>query len=223
MDKTKIAVNVFNKNAQLYQNKFMDVDLYADTFDFFCNAIAKENAELLELACGPGNITKYLLNKRPDLKILGTDLAPNMIALAKINNPTAEFQLMDCRDLGITGKKPARQSGGIYTAGGYDAIMCGFCLPYLSKEESIKLIQDASTILNPEGVLYLSTMEDDYEKSGFKKGSTGEEIFMHYHQVDYLSAALTENNFKILKLQRKHSIMTDGTEVVDLILISGRY
>lgn len=207
MDKTKIAVEVFNKNASLYQDKFMDVDLYGDTFDFFCNHITKENPDILELACGPGNITNYLLKKRPDLKILGTDLAPNMIALAKINNPKAEFQLMDCRDIGMIDKKQ-------------DAIMCGFCLPYLSKEEAIKLIHDASKLLKPKGILYLSTMEDDYNKSGFKKGSTGEEIYMHYHQADYLTNALKENHFKIINLQRKNYPAADGTTITDLILIA---
>ena len=35
MDKNKIAVGVFDKLATLYQEKFMDVNLYSDTFDFF--------------------------------------------------------------------------------------------------------------------------------------------------------------------------------------------
>lgn len=207
VDKTKIAVDVFNKHAEKYQDKFMDVSLYGDTFDFFCNNIENKNAEILELACGPGNITKYLLNKRPDLKILGTDLAPNMIDLAAINNPTAAFQIMDCRDIGKMNKK-------------FDGIMCGFCLPYLSKEETIKLITDASKILKPKGVLYLSTMEDDYSKSGFKKGSAGDEIFMHYHKTDYLTNALTENNFKIINLKRQDYPETDGTITIDLIIIA---
>ena len=48
MDKNKIAVNVFDKLATLYQEKFMDVNLYGDTFDFFCDIIEKQNAELLK-------------------------------------------------------------------------------------------------------------------------------------------------------------------------------
>ncbi len=207
MDKTKIAVNIFNKYASDYQNKFMDVNMYANTFDFFCDNIKNKNAEILELACGPGNITKYLLNKRNDFKILSTDLAPNMIELAKINNPQAEFQLMDCRDICKLEKK-------------YDGIMCGFCFPYLSKEEAIKFICDASKILKPNGLLYISTMEDDYNKSGLKKGSQGDEIFMHYHQADYLTEALKNNHFEILNLDRKNSISTDGTETIDLIMIA---
>jgi trans-aconitate methyltransferase len=61
--------------------------------------ITKQDADILELACGPGNITQYIISKRSDFKILGTDLAPNMIELAKINNPSAQFQLLDSRDI----------------------------------------------------------------------------------------------------------------------------
>jgi ubiquinone/menaquinone biosynthesis C-methylase UbiE len=208
MDKTKVAVRVFNKRANLYQEKFMDVSLYNDTFDLFCDKITKENASILELACGPGNITKYLLNKRPDLKILGIDLAPNMLELAKINNPAAEFKLMDCRDIGTINKK-------------YDAIMCGFCLPYLSKEGAVKLIGDASKILESKGLIYISTMEDDYHKSGIRRGSYGDEIYIHFHQADYLADALIENNFKLIEIQRKDFLNPDGTTTIDLILIAG--
>jgi ubiquinone/menaquinone biosynthesis C-methylase UbiE len=207
MDKNQIAVSVFNKLASLYQDKFMDVSLYADSLDFFCDSIKKENAEVLELACGPGNITKYLLSRRPDFKIKGTDLAPNMIDLAKVNNPTAEFDVMDCRNIGSIGKK-------------YDATMCGFCLPYMNKEETIKLIADASELLKPGGIFYLSTMEDEYERSGFKKGSTGDEVFMHYYSADFLSAVLKENNFKIMHLSRKEYPEKDGAKTIDLIIIA---
>ena len=207
MDRNKIAVDVFNKHASSYQDKFMDVNLYGETFDLFCQAIKKEHADILELACGPGNITKYLLERRTDFKLLATDLSLNMIKLAKANNPTAEVQLMDGRDIIGLGKK-------------YDGIMCGFFLPYLSKEDAIKLICDAAKVLNPKGLLYISTMEDDYRKSGLKKGSQGDEIFMHYHQADYLIAALEESNFSILKLDRKEYPAPNGTKTTDIILIA---
>ncbi len=201
------TAKVFNKWAKEYQEKFMDVHAYAQTFDFFCNAIKKQNAEILELACGPGNITKHLLSKRPDFKILGTDLAPKMLDLAKLNNPNAQFEIMDAKDIGKLKHK-------------YDAVMCGFCLPYLSKEEAVQLILDASNILNADGLIYISTMEDDYNKSGFKKGSKGDEIFMYFHQADYLSNALTNNSFEILDLQRIKSELTNGDVVIDLVLIA---
>lgn len=207
MDKNKIAVDVFNKLADLYQSKFMDVSIYHDTFDVFCNAIKKKDAKVLELACGPGNITKYLLTKRPDFKLLGTDLAPNMLELAKVNNPQAQFALMDARLIVVLEEK-------------HDALMCGFILPYMSKEEAEKMIMDASKILNQGGVIYISTMEDDYSKSGYKKGSTGDEIYMYFHQADYLIAALKKYGFEIIEEQRKIYQMQENVDTVDLILIA---
>lgn len=207
MDKNKQAIDVFNKLAKVYQDKFMDVSLYHDSFDVFCSHIKKEKPSVLELACGPGNITQYLLKKRPDLTILGTDLAPNMIELAKINNPQASFQLLDSRAITTLNKK-------------YDAIMCGFCLPYLSKEEAIQLIADAAKILTSDGVIYISTMEDDYSKSDYKKGSSGDELFMHFHEGDYLTDALRANGFKHIDIKRQNYPTTDGSKVTDLIIIA---
>ena len=206
MDQTKVAVSVFNKLAQAYQDKFMDVSLYHNSFDIFCQNIKKENASVLELACGPGNITQYLLEKRPDLKILGTDLAPNMIELAKKNNPDAEFDLLDFREMKSLGKT-------------FDAILCGFGLPYLSKKEALEFIADSGQILNTGGVLYISTMEDDNTKSRFQKGSSGDEVFMNYHEASYLSEAMENNGFSIIDLQRKNYIHNEQ-DTTDLIIIA---
>ena len=79
MDKYEETFETWDKVAYLYQEKFMDLDLYNETYDFICNSILKDNARILDVGCGPGNITKYLLSKRPDFDILGIDISPNMI------------------------------------------------------------------------------------------------------------------------------------------------
>ena len=206
MDKAQNAVDVFNLRANDYAEKFMDTSLYHDTFNLYC-AQLKNGASLLEIACGPGNITKYLLGKRPDLKILGTDLAPNMTALAQKNNPTAEFCLLDSRKISELKKK-------------FDGIMCGFGFPYLSKEEAIKFITDSKTVLKEKGVLYISTMEDNYSKSGIHTSSKGDRMFLHYHEAAYLTEALRKNDFNILNVQRKIYEDGNGSEVRDLIIIA---
>ncbi|KQC00213.1 trans-aconitate 2-methyltransferase [Pedobacter sp. Hv1] len=207
MDNNEFAASIFNKLAKEYQDKFMDVALYGDTFDFFCDHVEVQDAQILEIACGPGNITKYLLSKRPELKILGIDLAPNMIALAEINNPQAQFQVMDCRNIASIDQK-------------FDGIMCGFCLPYLSKAETVQLIADASSLLKTNGLLYLSTMEDDYSTSGLRKGSAGDEVYMHYYRADDLIPMLQQHYFEVLNLTRKDFPTTDGSQVTDLIIIA---
>ncbi|MEV4886362.1 class I SAM-dependent methyltransferase [Chitinophaga ginsengisegetis] len=208
MDKLQMAINVFNKRAVQYQDKFMDVALYRDSFDLFCNSIPKQRAAVLEIACGPGNITRYLLEKRPGFHLLGIDLAPNMLELARSNNPQAEFMLMDGRDILRLNKL-------------FDGIMCGFCLPYLSREEAVKMIGDAARLLLPGGIFYISTMEDDYARSGFQRSGASDELYMYYHQADYLVNALNANGFKIMDIQRKQYPAADGSTTTDLIIIAG--
>jgi len=132
-----------------------------------------------------------------------------MNRLAKINNPKADFLLMDCRDIEMLGRK-------------FDAIMCGFCMPYLSKEECRKLIADTSKLLNPNGLLYFSTMEDDYDKSGFETTSFSgpDQVYIYYHQADYLMDCLTDNRFQIIEMQRKDCPEPDGTFFTDMIFIA---
>lgn len=202
-----MAVDVFDNNAKAYQEKFMNVDLYNESLDVFCDAVKTTNAAILELACGPGNITRYLLNRRPDFKITGTDLAVNMLELAKSNNPSATFQLMDCRDLHKIKNK-------------YDGIVCGFCLPYVSREEAIKMIHDGAKILNPGGVLYLSTMEDDYSKSGLETTPAGNQLFMHYHEAGYLTETLKKEGYEIIHVDRKEYTDAAGKPVKDLMLVA---
>ncbi|MBK9737451.1 MAG: class I SAM-dependent methyltransferase [Saprospiraceae bacterium] len=182
MDKNKETNETWNKVAKLYQNKFMDLDLYNDTYDFICHTILKENAKILDIACGPGNITKYLLSKRPDFDIFGIDYAPNMIALAKKNNPTASFALMDSGQIGEIKTK-------------FDGIVCGFCLPYLSQTDCKKLITDSYSLLNENGLIYLSFVSGDPKKSGFQVGSSGDRTYFYFHNVDDLIEQLVVSKF----------------------------
>ena len=206
MDKYRITIETYNKSAKNFQDKFMNMDLYNDTYDRFCDMIHKRDADIFEIACGPGNITKYLLTKRPDFRITAIDLSPKMIELAKINNPAVNFQIMDCRKIGVIEKK-------------FDAIMCGFCLPYLSREESEKLINDSYRLLNSNGVIYISTMEGDFEKSGFETTSfSGEgKVYVHYHQADYLQNRLLKSGFEDIELQCKDYPEPDGSFTTDMI------
>jgi 2-polyprenyl-3-methyl-5-hydroxy-6-metoxy-1,4-benzoquinol methylase len=186
VDSYKETFNTWNKVASLYQDMFMDLDLYNDTYDYFINSISKNNAKILEIGCGPGNITKYLLSKRPDLDILGTDIAPNMIELAKKNNPSANFRILDCRQIDDLTTK-------------YDGIICGFCLPYLSYTDSIKLISNCCKLLKENGPLYLSFVEGDPNKSDFIAGSSGDRTFFYFHKLDELTEELSKNFFTEIK------------------------
>ena len=198
MDNYQRTFQTWDKVASIYQDKFMDMDLYNDTYDIFCRLVEIVNPKIFEIGCGPGNITKYMLGKRPDFKIEAIDTSPNMVKLAKENNPTANFTVMDCRKID-------------QHTSTFDGIICGFCMPYLSKEDCIKLIRDCSAMLNHGGIFYFSTIENDYDQSAFEPSSDGQHtMFVYYHQEDYLVSALKENNFELVELIRKNYPKNEG-------------
>lgn len=208
MDNYKKTFETWDKVAQQYQDKFMDMDLYNDTYDIFCRLVAKQQAQVFEIGCGPGNITKYILSKRPGFRILAIDTAPNMIRLAKENNPSADFKVMDCREIDKLDLK-------------FDAVICGFCMPYLSKDDCAKLIKDCSSLLNNNGILYFSTIENDHDKSNYETSSDGQHhMFVYYHQENYLREYLEENNFDVAELIRKTFPKNDGTISTHIIFIA---
>lgn len=207
-DPYKLNRDTYNSLAEQYQEKFMNWDGYHKTYDTFLKALKPEQTLLLEIGCGPGNVTRYLLDKRPNLKIHGIDIAPNMISLAEKNNPQACYEVMDSRNIDSLKRK-------------YDSVMIGFCTPYINKEDTLKLIKDAGELMNTQGILYLSTMEDDYSKSGIK-GSPNHDakVFIYYHELDYLKQSLVSNGFEVIHEIRQEYKEQEGSISTDLFLIA---
>jgi predicted TPR repeat methyltransferase len=207
MDSYKETFETWNKVASLYQDKFMHLDLYNETYDLVLKALTQENAGILEIGCGPGNITKYLLSKRPDLKIFGIDIAPKMVALAETNNPTARFEVMDSRQIGKLNTK-------------YDGIIAGFCLPYLSDDDCQKLITDSIQLLNENGLLYLSFVEGNPVNSGFQVSSGGDRVYFYYHNLQELIQLLKKNQFEEIQVIKVSYLKSEKDKDLHTIVIA---
>ncbi|WP_240614673.1 class I SAM-dependent methyltransferase [Polaribacter filamentus] len=204
-DKYTETFNTWNKVANLYEDKFMNLDLYNTTYDIFCNLIETEKPNILELGCGPGNITKYLISKKPDFNILGLDVSPNMIELANKNNPTANFEVMDVRFIEKIERK-------------FDAIVCGFIIPYLSKKDRKELIENCAKLLTEKGILYLSFVEGKYEHSKYQTGSNGSRMFFYYHELNKIKSELIENDFQILNNEDVEYKKQNGIEIHTVLI-----
>lgn len=209
MDPYKETFETWNKVASLYEDKFMNLDNYNETYDFICKSVKAKNAKLLKIGCGPGNITKYLLSKRPDFEIYGIDVAPNMIALAKKNNPTATFSVMDCREIGQLNTK-------------FDAIICGFCIPYLAQTDCEKLIAHSHHLLTKNGLIYISFVEGDYQASAFKVGSSGHRSYFYYHSLAELKLLLHQNRFQNIETVKVTYKKSETEEEIHTILTGNK-
>jgi len=206
MDTFDISVKRFDEFASAYAEKFKIVDAYRPSIDRFCDLIVGNKPGILELGCGPGNVSQYIKNKFPDSEYIAVDLAPNMIDIAKQQVKGVDFMVMDVRKISTFNTK-------------FDAIMCSFCLPFLSKSDTYKLITDCADRLKENGAIYISTMEGDESKAGFETTSfSGDsEIYFNYHKQKDIEKALLENGFIIEGFTRQDYVESDGSVLIDMI------
>ena len=209
MDTFKVSVKRFDEFASEYAERFMNIDLYRIHISKFCDLIYSKKPNILELACGPANVTRYLKQRFPDSKIVAIDLAPRMIDIARQMVNGVDFRVMDVRDIKSLDLK-------------FDSVMCSFCLPFLSKSDTDKLISDCSDKLIKNGILYLSTMEGDESKAGFEPTcySGDSKVYFNYHMQQDLEKSLVNNGFSIDYNIRQDYYESDGSLTIDLIMIA---
>jgi len=209
MDTFEISVKRFDEFASEYADRFMNIDSYRIHFAKFCDLIESKKPTILELACGPANVTRYLKQRFHDAKIVAIDLAPRMIDIARQMVNDVDFRVMDVRDIKSLDFK-------------FDSVMCSFCLPFLSKSDTDKLISDCSDKLIKNGILYLSTMEGDESKAGFESTSfSGDsKVYFNYHMQQDLEKSLVNNGFSIDYTIRQDYYESDGSVTIDLIMIA---
>ncbi len=208
MNNFDISVQRFDEFASEFARRFLNVDSYRDSIDRFCSLIGADKPRILELGCGPGNVTRALKNRLPESEITAIDLAPRMIEIARNALPDVDFRVMDVREISSI---PER----------FDAVLCAFCLPFLSKPDAEKLIADAAEKLNSGGILYLSTMEGHESQAGFEATSFSgnAEIYFNYHQRQDLEKAMLKAGFEIVQAKLQDYIESDGSLSTDMIFI----
>jgi 2-polyprenyl-3-methyl-5-hydroxy-6-metoxy-1,4-benzoquinol methylase len=207
MDHCAISVGAFHKLADGYRDKYMDLTMYDDSSREFCERLRPGRARVLDAACGPGNVSRYLMGQRPDLDLLGIDLAPRMVELAREAVLSAQFVVHDCRHVADLQRR-------------FDGIICAFGLPYLSGEEAAAFIRAAGHALDPGGVLYFSTMLGKSEDSGFESCSTGDQVYVNYHGEDQVMSWLQGCGLTLLTQSRLPSPSAAVKATTDLIVIA---
>ena len=207
MDHSNASAEVFNKLAQQYRDKYMDLTIYDATYSEFCQLLSKDRAKVLDAACGPGNVSRFLMTQRPNLELLGIDLAPRMVELARAAVPSAQFSVHDCRRLTDLGQR-------------FDGIICAFGFPYLSCVEVTEFIMQAREILIAGGVLYLSCMEGKNDDSGFEFSSSGDRMYINYHSESHIRGALESQGFTIVEFTRLSSPSNATKPTTDIVFIA---
>ncbi len=183
-EELKNIIFIFNRYAQTYEEKYQDINRYQSSLDLLLGKLS-EKSQVLELGCGPGNITQYLNHKRPDLELVATDLAEDMLEIAQKKLPSVNFEIFNFKELDsypIT----------------FDALVAAFCLPYLDHSETAVLLHSAYEKMNENGLLYISTMEGKHKLSGIQKSSSkNEEMMIYFYEENWLIEQIERVGFRV--------------------------
>jgi len=205
--KTKETVKLFDDAALHYQEKYMDVSPYKNMLTLLCENIRMTNPKILDIASGPGNVAKFIIDRIPSSSITCTDLSPAMLELAQTNIPSAKVKLIDARKILEMGHH-------------YDIIVASFIFPYFTKEEVIQFIIYSKIVLNPNGLLYISTMVGNNEDSGYISSENRPPIYMNWHEESYIKDTLEESGFDILESKIQPYDYDEDNRGNDLLIIA---
>jgi SAM-dependent methyltransferase len=208
VDKTSRTVASFEASADAFERTFMDVSAYAPDLSVSA-ALLPEGARVLDLGCGPGNVAKFLVGLRPDLRITGIDLSPAMVERFRKNLPGADARVLDLRQIGTL-------------ASGWDGAIASFCLPFLDHDEAAAFLQALGVLVIPGGHLYLSTMQGNtqgMEKTGF---GGPRDFFFNYYERATLEGMLTSAGFQVQSYREQPYHEQNGPDLLDMIIRARR-
>ncbi len=205
------TVSLFDKWASRYSQKYMDVNLYRESLNFFLEKIKAPNASLLDVACGPGNLTRFIMESLPDTTILGVDLSSEMIKIAKEKNPSSRFLVHDAMDLTNLNQK-------------FDGVICGFLLPYLNNTETQWFLSQVQYVLLSDGFLYLSTIKGNPELPSYIPATDddGTQLCTNFYNMNTLEILLKNANLEVVADYEVSYVHDNGIPTTDICLIAKR-
>jgi len=196
-------IKIFDEYAESYASKYMDLVEQETAMEFLAEHIPCSQCEILDVGCGPGNLSMLLLRYRPQARISGIDGSPNMINLAQKNIPHGDFTISDINEISHLDQC-------------FDCILCGFLIPYLNFECTENLIRKLSNALKSGGLFYLVFMDSAIDLSKEVRSSDGtQSLTTHFYTKNTLTKLLHDYHLTVIY----EETLTEKEEN-DVILIS---
>lgn len=203
-----VSVATFSRLAERYAGKYFHLDMYDAYLERFAQRIGSR-ASVLDVACGPGNVSAYLAKARPDLNLVGIDLAEGMIQQARLRVPSAEFLVRDCRHLSELGQV-------------FDATAFAFGLSYLTDADAEQFFSSLNATMTDSAPLYLSTLTGDPSWSGFETSGSSNSVYLRYRSVADVVSMVEHAGYRIDFTEVIPSPANAPKATQDLILIAQR-
>jgi len=181
------AYNVWADNYDTVNNKTRDLEAAA-----LREIISiSEPLDILEIGCGTGKNTEWLLTKAN--RLVAADFSSEMLAKAKekISRNNIEFRQFDLR------------GGWEFSDNQFDLITCSLALEHIENIDFV--FGQASKVLRTGGLFYTGELHPFKQYQGSKaRFETGDGVFeleCYVHHISEFFAAAKNNDFELVDLR----------------------
>ena len=181
------AYNVWADNYDVVQNKTRDLEAVA----LRESVSISEPLNILEIGCGTGKNTEWLLTKAEHL--IAVDFSAEMLVRAreKITASNVEFKQFDLRE------------DWEFSKNEFDLVTCSLALEHI---ESIDFVfKQANKVLQPGGLFYVGELHPFKQYQGSKaRFETGDGVFeleCFVHHISEFFSAAKNNGFDCAELK----------------------
>lgn len=180
------AYNYWSATYDSMPNKTRDLEAKA-----LRERVCAENLNVLEIGCGTGKNTEFLLTKAA--RVVGADFSIEMLAVArnKIRAENVEFKQIDLREKWE------------FAENSFDLITCSLALEHIENIDFI--FSEVNKVLRSCGLFYIGELHPfkQYQgsKAKFETGAGTFELGCFVHHVSDFFTAARNNNFECSELK----------------------
>lgn len=181
MDKSKLAVDTYEKIAHKYTEQYFDdmVDLpYIDKF----LAMLPKQGNILDVGSGPGQFAKHMIVK--GFEVVGIDFSKEMVRVSKDKVPSVDFRHMDMRQLDF----PDNYFDGVFSA---------YSLIHIPSEEVLATLKGFHRVLKAGGYIEIAVQKGEADKIIDQPFMPTEKMFFNFFTEERIANYLKEAGFTI--------------------------
>lgn len=182
MDGNWLAVDTYDKIADVYTQQYFNDLSDAPWIDKFLHYLPPQ-AKILDVGCGPGEFTRYILDKNFD--ITGVDLSRAMIDIARERVGKEYFAIMDMCDLD-------------YQPSTFDGLLAAYSLIHIPSSKVPHTLAGFYRILKPCGCLMIITQHGKPDRVVDEPLMAGEKMFINFFTGQRIASLLRAAGFTII-------------------------
>lgn len=182
MDKSKLAVDTYEKIAGKYADQYFNDMVDMPYIDKFLTKLPK-NAKILDVGSGPGQFAKHMIEK--GFKVVGIDYSKEMVAIAKEKVPMVDFHYMDMRQLNFPDSS-------------FDGIFSAYSLIHIPSEEVLTTLKGFHKVLKAGGYIEIAVQKGEADKIIDEPFMPTEKMFFNFFTEERITKYLINAGFEVV-------------------------